>query len=111
MSYYERHIFICMNQKIAGKPCCANKGGKPYAEYLKEKLTALNMHGAGKIRVSQSGCLGRCAQGPCLLIYPEGIWYTYESFDDLDEVIESDLIHHRPVERLLIEKLEMRCEK
>ncbi len=60
------------------------------------------MHGPGKIRVSKSGCLGRCSSGPCIVIYPEGIWYTYSSFADIDEIIQSHLIENKPVDSLLI---------
>ena len=103
MSHYKQHIFVCTNQKKAGKICCANQGGSPYFDYLKEKLRAIDLYGPGKVRVSQSGCLGRCDLGPCLVIYPEGIWYTYESFADLDQIIEEYLINNKIVSRLLID--------
>lgn len=99
---YKKHLFICTNQKKDGKVCCANKGGVPYFEYLKTKLKSLGLHGPGKIRVSQSGCLGRCGEGPCIVIYPEGIWYTYETFADLDEIISTHLIEGHLVHRLQI---------
>lgn len=60
------------------------------------------MHGPGKVRVSKSGCLGRCAIGPCIVIYPEAVWYTYASLEDLDEIIASHLIAGQTVERLLL---------
>ena len=91
MTHYNKHIFVCTNQKAAGKRCCANNGGESYFDYLKLKLTELGLHGPGKIRVSKSGCLGRCSNGPGMVIYPEGVWYTYASFADLDEIIESHL--------------------
>ncbi|BCA96822.1 hypothetical protein TUM19329_31830 [Legionella antarctica] len=61
------------------------------------------MHGPGKIRVSKTGCLGRCASGPCLVIYPDGVWYTYSTFTDIDQIIESHLIAGETVEQLLID--------
>jgi (2Fe-2S) ferredoxin len=64
----------------------------------------LGIHGPGKIRVSKTGCLGRCASGPCLVIYPEGVWYTYSSFSDLDQIIDSHLIAGETVEQLLIDQ-------
>ena len=102
MSHYARHVFVCTNQKKDGKICCANQGGLPYFEYLKEKLRVLDKSGPGKIRVSQSGCLGRCSLGPCLVIYPEGVWYTYQSFADLDQIIEGPLLNNTVVPCLLI---------
>lgn len=104
MGHYTHHVFVCTNQKKDGKTCCANQGGLPYFDYLKEKLRALDKSGPGKIRVSQSGCLGRCNLGPCLVIYPESVWYTYESFADLDQIIEGHLLNNTIVSRLLIVK-------
>jgi (2Fe-2S) ferredoxin len=65
-------------------------------------LVELDLHGPGKIRVSKSGCLGRCAEGPCIVIYPEGLWYTYSSFADIDEIIENYLLNGKMVEHLVI---------
>ena len=103
MQQYQKHIFLCTNQKAPGKVCCANTGGSPYFMYLKDKLRAMDLHGTGKIRVSQSGCLGRCDLGPCLVIYPEGIWYTYQSNDDLDCIINDYLLNNQVVSRLLLQ--------
>lgn len=100
--HYTHHVFVCVNQKDSGKKCCADAGGLPYVQHLKDKLLRLNAHGPGRIRVSQSGCLGRCTQGPCLVVYPEGIWYTYQSDSDLDEIIETHLLKGEIVDRLLL---------
>ncbi|KTD19686.1 (2Fe-2S) ferredoxin [Legionella londiniensis] len=71
-------------------------------EYMKGKLAELGLQGPGKIRVSKSGCLGRCSQGPCIVIYPDGVWYTYTSFSDLDEIVTEYLSKGKIVEHLLI---------
>ncbi len=102
MSYYTKHIFVCTNQKPSGKTCCANSGGEAFFDYLKVQLKEHGLHGEGQIRVSKSGCLGRCGLGPCLVIYPEGVWYTYASLADLDEIISQYLVLGHVVERLLI---------
>jgi (2Fe-2S) ferredoxin len=95
-------VFLCTNQKAAGKKCCAEGGGEVNFDYLKLKLLELDLHGPGKVRVSKSGCLGRCAMGPCIVIYPEGVWYGYSSFADIDEIIATHLMKGQVVERLLI---------
>ncbi|HHF7372765.1 (2Fe-2S) ferredoxin domain-containing protein [Legionella bozemanae] len=104
MAYYNKHVLICTNQKAAGKQCCANSGGEMYFDYMKSRLLELEMHGPGKVRVSKSGCLGRCSSGPCIVIYPEGVWYSYSSFADIDEIIERHLVSGRVVEQLLIDQ-------
>ena len=102
LSFYTKHIFICTNQKDPGKRCCAISGGQPFFEYMKEQLKSADLHGPGKIRLSRSGCLGRCSVGPAIVIYPEGIWFTYETKTDIDEIITEYLIHGRQVKRLLL---------
>lgn len=103
MSHYTKHIFICTNQKAPGKQCCANSGGEEYFDFMKAKLLELDLHGPGKIRVSKSGCLGRCSSGPCIVIYPEGVWYTYSSFSDIEQIIRCHLIDGEIVEQLLLD--------
>lgn len=103
MSHYNRHVFVCTNQKPGGKPCCADKGGEDFFDHLKSRLLELEMFGPGKIRVSKAGCLGRCASGPCIVVYPEGVWFRYESQADIDTIVDDYLINNRMVDNLLIE--------
>lgn len=102
MAHYIKHVFLCTNQKAAGKKCCANSGGELFFEHMKAKLLELELHGPSKIRVSKTACLGRCSEGPCIVIYPEGVWYTYNTLADIDEIIDSHLIAGKIVDRLLI---------
>jgi len=64
----------------------------------------LDAHGPGKIKVSKSGCLGRCALGPCIVVYPEGIWYRYSSNADIDNIINHHLMQDKIVNDLLIDR-------
>jgi (2Fe-2S) ferredoxin len=60
------------------------------------------LNGEGKIRINKAGCLDRCDAGPCVVVYPEGVWYTYVDEQDIDEIIESHLVKGEIVERLRI---------
>jgi (2Fe-2S) ferredoxin len=55
------------------------------------------------IRWNASGCLDRCEYGPNMVIYPEGVWYRYESQDDIDEIIETHLKNGGRVQRLMLQ--------
>jgi (2Fe-2S) ferredoxin len=101
--FYQKHLFFCVNQKPAGKQCCQNAGASDYFNYAKKKLQQLELLGAGKVRVSSSDCLGRCAAGPVLVIYPEAVWYTYSSFEDIDKIITLHIQSDKLVPELLIE--------
>ena len=68
----------------------------------KKRIKELKMSGEGKVRINSSGCLDRCEQGPCIVVYPEGTWYTYVDKEDIDEIIDEHLVKGRVVERLRI---------
>jgi (2Fe-2S) ferredoxin len=102
MSYYRYHVFFCVNKREDGSACCANHDAQAMRDYAKERVKALGLAGPGKVRVNQAGCLDRCALGPCIVIYPEGTWYTYVDKEDIDEIIERHLIGGEVVERLKI---------
>ncbi len=104
MSYYEKHIFFCCNDRGADaeRPSCNQCGSAQLREYAKKRMKDLGLTGAGKVRVNKSGCLDRCEEGPVCVVYPEGTWYTYIDETDIDDIIDSHLIGGKPVERLKI---------
>jgi len=101
MSYYARHVFFCCNQREPGdRPCCADKGAQAMRDYAKKRVKELGLAGEGKVRINQAGCLDRCEEGPCVVVYPEGVWYTYVDRHDIDEIVEQHLKEGRIVDRL-----------
>lgn len=101
MSFYKRHLFLCVNQR-EDKNCCENHGASELRRYAKNKTKELGIAGQGGVRINQAGCLDRCDEGPVAVVYPEGVWYTYKDETDLDEIIEKHLIEGKIVERLKI---------
>jgi (2Fe-2S) ferredoxin len=101
-SYYRYHAFFCTNQREEGAQCCQNSGAAALRDYAKQRIKELGLTGKGGIRINTAGCLDRCPEGPVLVVYPEGIWYTYVDQEDIDEIIEEHLLHGRIVERLRI---------
>jgi (2Fe-2S) ferredoxin len=69
-------------------------------DYAKSRVKALGLSGEGKIRINRAGCLDRCEEGPCVVVYPDAVWYTYVDRSDIDEIIEEHLQNGRIVERL-----------
>jgi (2Fe-2S) ferredoxin len=100
MSYYSHHVFCCCNQRDGGRVCCNDKGASEIRDYAKQRVKELGLSGEGKVRINQAGCLDRCEEGPCVVVYPEGVWYSYVDRADIDEIIEEHLRHGRIVERL-----------
>ncbi len=85
--YYETHIFVCCNRRPEGHPrgSCAAQGSERLRDYMKVRAKEL---GLPRVRVNQAGCLDRCESGPCVVIYPEGVWYRVASREDVDAVLE-----------------------
>ena len=100
MARFEKHIFICCNQREPGHPrgCCDPAGGAELQKAFKEKLKTRGLK--AQVRANKSGCLDQCEHGPNLVVYPEGVWYGGVTLADVDEIIESHLVGGRPVERL-----------
>ena len=98
--FYQVHVFCCINKRDPESAigCCASKRSEQLMAYMKLKM---KNSGIPKSRVNGSLCLNRCALGPVMVIYPDGIWYHYNNEKDIDEIIDSikkDVI----VERLLL---------
>lgn len=99
MSFFKHHVFCCTNRRVAGhtRGCCAEKDAENLRDYMKQKSKDLKLSGT---RINMSGCLDRCELGPCMVVYPEGVWYSCKTKADIDEVIREHLQHGRIVERL-----------
>ena len=99
--YYEAHVFCCTNRRPAGHPrgCCADKGSEELRDYMKGRAKEL---GLKKVRVNIAGCLDRCELGPTVVIYPEGVWYSVATKEDVDEVLQTHLVQGGRVERLML---------
>ncbi|MEO8079277.1 MAG: (2Fe-2S) ferredoxin domain-containing protein [Caldimonas sp.] len=102
MSYYERHIFFCLNERDNGENACAQHHAKAGFDRCKARVKGEKLAGPGRIRVNKSGCLDRCAGGPVAVVYPDAVWYTYVDDSDIDEIVDSHLKQGKLVERLLL---------
>ena len=102
VSRFKRHIFICVNQRPPGHPkgCCADKGSVALREFFKEEVARLGLKGT--VRANRSGCLDACANGPTVVVYPEGVWYWVGTKTDVTEIMERHIVKGEIVERLLM---------
>jgi (2Fe-2S) ferredoxin len=101
-SYYQRHIFFCLNQRANDEACCAQQAAQEGFDHCKSRVKAAGINGAGGVRVNKAGCLDRCAGGPVAVVYPEAVWYSYVDRSDIDDIVDSHLIGGKVVERLLL---------
>ena len=85
--FFDVHIFVCCNRRPDGhaRGCCAARGSEALRDYMKARVKEARIPHA---RVNMAGCLDRCEDGPCIVIYPAGIWYRIRDRNDVDAVIE-----------------------
>ena len=102
MAYYRYHVFFCTNLREDGSDCCQRFDAQGMRDYAKQRSKQLGIAGRDGVRINTAGCLDRCQEGPVLVVYPEGVWYTYIDQSDVDEIIEEHLVNGRIVERLRI---------
>jgi len=102
---YERHVFVCVNERPAGHPrgCCAGKGSVEIRDRLKVMVNRAGLK--SKVRVNAAGCLDVCERGVTVVVYPEAVWYGGVTIGDVDEIFQSHILEGRPVERLRIERV------
>ena len=89
--FFDAHLFVCTNRRPDGhaRGSCAARGSERLRDYMKARAKEL---GIANVRVNSAGCLDRCELGPCLVIYPEGVWYRIDSTADVDAVLEEHLV-------------------
>ena len=85
-----KHIFVCTGSK------CAPETSPSVYQYLKDRVKELGL--GEKIQRSQCHCLGICKDGPIVVVYPEGVWYSHLDQTKLERVIQEHLIDERPVQ-------------
>ncbi len=94
---YQRHLFVCMNERRDGHPrgCCADKGSAEIRARLKSLVASHGLKGV--VRANQAGCLDYCEHGVTLVVYPDGVWYGGVTLDDVDRIFEEHVLGGRPV--------------
>jgi len=99
---YEKHIFICTNQRAPGeKKSCGEACGLELVKEFKKLIKDQKL--SGRIRAQKTGCLDACEYGPSLVVYPEGIFYGGVTSSDVKEIFEEHILENRPVKRLIID--------
>ncbi|MBU8544486.1 MULTISPECIES: (2Fe-2S) ferredoxin domain-containing protein [Roseomonadaceae] len=100
-AYFRAHVFVCCNRRPDGhrRGSCAARGSEALRDYMKVRAKEL---GLGGIRINQAGCLDRCEFGPALVIYPEGVWYSPQTREDVDAILQAHLVEGGRARQLML---------
>jgi len=84
-SPYICHVFVCTNDRGGERKSCADQNSPLIRTTLKQEVGKRNWQ--KHVRVSQCGCMGLCANGPNVMIYPQKIWFSEVSTDDIEQIV------------------------
>jgi (2Fe-2S) ferredoxin len=96
------HVFVCTNRRPPDDPrgSCAATGAEAVLAAFKREVAARGLNADGGVRANASGCLGTCAQGVSVVVYPAGVWYAHVVPEDVPAIVEQHLVGGAPVARL-----------
>ena len=97
---YEKHIFICNNQRDENAPrvSCGETTGNEIAARFKELIQEHKLR--MRVRAQRTSCFAICEKGPIMVVYPEGVFYGGVNLEDVEDIFEQHILNNRPVERL-----------
>ncbi len=81
---YQKQIFVCTNDRKGEKPSCGDQNGEAVFTELRRIAKEKGSH--PNIRVAQAKCLGQCAQGVNVMVYPDGTWFKNVDAKDVPEL-------------------------
>jgi len=99
--FFAFHVFVCTNRRPDTHPrgSCAARGSERLRDYMKVRAKEL---GIASVRVNTAGCLDRCELGPCVVVYPQGVWYRVQNTADVDRVLAEHLAGSNPPRDLML---------
>ena len=88
MNKPQYHLLVCASFRANGEPqgVCHRKGSCDFLAYLDSEILDRGLDA----RVSSTGCVKQCEQGPIMIVYPQGHWYgSVDSEDTIDTILDA----------------------
>jgi len=101
MEPYARHVLVC-----TGGYCSADRRGRAIFAQLALLLQREDLlFGPTRVKRSEAPCLGVCAGGPVVAVYPDGIWYGGVTSELLERIVVEHLRNGNPVDGAVFHRL------
>jgi (2Fe-2S) ferredoxin len=101
MERYGRHVLVC-----TGGFCSPDRRGRELYAMLPALLQREGLlFGPDRVKRGETPCLGVCAGGPIVVVYPDGIWYGGVTPELLERIVVEHLRDGAPVEEAIFHRL------
>lgn len=101
MDPYRHHVIVC-----TGGHCSPERRGGAIYRLLAALLQREGLlFGPDRVKRGETPCLGVCAGGPIVVVYPEGIWYAGVTPALLERIVVEHLKGGRVVEEAVFHRL------
>lgn len=101
MEPYSRHVLVC-----TGGYCSPNRGGRELYALLPDLLHRAGLlFGPDRVKRGETPCLGVCAGGPIVVVYPDGVWYGGVTPGLLARIVDEHLLHGRVIEDAVFHRI------
>jgi (2Fe-2S) ferredoxin len=109
MEPFRFHVYVCVQEKPKDVPCCIASGSAAVLDALNKELAACGLR--DEVQVTTTNCTGTCENGPVLVVYPEGVWYSKVSPTDVSAIVFTHFAAGKVLERLArTDLLEMKAQ-
>ena len=97
MAFYRSHVLVCVD------PECLAKGAHDVVDALQDEFIAQGLN--DEIQVLETSRIGACADGPEMMVYPEGVHYVGMTPDEIPYLVEEHFLKGRVVDPAVNKKM------
>lgn len=88
-----KHLFLCL-----GPDCCPRSEGERLWEHVKQRVKETGV----PVMRTKAECFRICADGPWLVVYPDGVWYSKVTSARFERILQEHVIRGDPVEEWIV---------
>ena len=93
MEFYRSQVLVCTGTG------CTSSNSKEIIKVFEDEIKNNGLE--KEVKVVHTGCFGLCENGPVVIIYPEGAFYSHIKVSDVPRIVSEHLIKGRIVKELL----------